>query len=332
MSESSTLVVAAALSLFGVIGVGTITRLLGWLTEEADQSLLKLIIRVLMPCLILQSVVGNEALNQPDNVLLPPLVGYATMSLGVLVAMAVSRLGQPITGLADARQRRTFAFCVGVYNYGYLAIPLVGLLFDRRTLGVLFVHNVGAELAFWTVGVLSLRGALGRDWWKQLFNPPSVTIVFALVLNWLGPGRLLPAHFVPVVVAPVRWLGEASIPMTLVLIGAVIADELRTSGNGQRRRDIAKWVSWACVLRLAVVPALMLLGARSLPASIELRRVVAVQAAMPSAVFSIIMTRVYGGAPGIALRVALFTSLVSLVTIPLWIPLGLAWLHVVSGP
>jgi hypothetical protein len=68
-----------------------------------------------------------------------------------------------------------------------------------------------------------------------------------------------------------------------------------------------------------------------LPASDELKRVVAVEAAMPSAVFSILMARHYAGDAGTALRVVLATSLVSLVTIPLWIPAGLALLKATGG-
>ena len=67
--------------------------------------------------------------------------------------------------------RRTFVFSVGIHNYGYLAIPLVSLLFggagsDNPTLGVLFIHNVGVEMAFWTLGVMVISGgwdATGGD-------------------------------------------------------------------------------------------------------------------------------------------------------------------------
>jgi len=319
-------IVGASISVFAVIGVGAAARLAGWLNEEADHSLLQLIIRVLMPCLILASVVGNPTLKQTSNVLIPPLFGFATMSAGLLVAMAFSRLDYAITGLADARERRTFSFAVGIYNYGYLAIPLITILFDRATLGVLFVHNVGAELAFWTVGVMVIRGELGKRWWREMINPPSVTIVVALTINYLAVDRYVPESLTPLFTTGVTWLGQSAIPLALLLIGATIADELRPNGNARRRLDMAKMTGWACLLRLGALPLLFLLGAALVPGTDELKRVIAVEAAMPSAVFPIIMARLYGGSPGIALRVALWTSLVSLVTIPFWIPAGLAWL------
>ena len=47
------------------------------------------------------------------------------------------------------------------------------------------------------------------------------------------------------------------------------------------------------------------------------------QAAMPAAVFPIILARHYQGDPPTALRVVIGTSVVGLVTIPLWIRFGM---------
>jgi predicted permease len=84
----------------------------------------------------------------------------------------------------------------------------------------------------------------------------------------------------------------------------------------------------ACVVRLGIMPVLMLCFARFLPCSVELKRVLVVEAAMPSAVFPIIMARYYGGQPLTAVQVVLATTAVGLVACPLWIRAGFAWLGV----
>lgn len=325
------LIVGAVLSMFGVIAAGSVARFVGWLTEEADQSLLKLIVCLLLPSLILHSVVGNPALIQADNVVVPLLVGFGVITVSVVLSLLVAQLGYRITGLADAPQRRTFAFTVGVQNYAYLAIPLVLLLFDRRTFGVLLVHNVGVELAFWTVGGLVLTGRWDRDWWRHLLNPPSLTIVVALVLNALHPEQWFPQSLGIAIANGVGMLSQICVPMALLLIGAVVADEVRHLSNGLRGLDVLKWAGWACLLRLGVFPLLILLTAWLLPASREVKQMLVIQAAMPAAVFSIVLARLFGGNPGVAFRICLVTALVSLVTIPLWISLGLEWLKLSSG-
>jgi len=50
---------------------------------------------------------------------------------------------------------------------------------------------------------------------------------------------------------------------------------------------------------------------------------------MPAAVFPIIMARHYQGDPATAMRVVIGTSVVGLVTIPLWIRFGM---HLVGLP
>ncbi len=84
----------------------------------------------------------------------------------------------------------------------------------------------------------------------------------------------------------------------------------------------------AMLLRLGLLPVLMLLVAKYLPCSIELKRVILVQAAMPTAMTSVIIARLYGGHPRTAVQILLGTTALGLFVIPLWLKAGLAWLGV----
>ena len=56
-SYLSLLAIIAPIFIF--IAVGIVARRLDWLTAEADTSILKLVVNVLYPCLIFQSVFGG---------------------------------------------------------------------------------------------------------------------------------------------------------------------------------------------------------------------------------------------------------------------------------
>jgi len=155
---------------------------------------------------------------------------------------------------------------------------------------------------------------IGRDWWKIL-NAPLVAIVLAIVLNTVGWETFIPS----VVLTGIHWLGECAVPMALILIGAIIADHLHEFHSASGWRVIGM----AVLLRIGILPVLFLLAAKYLPASVELKRVIVLQAAMPAAVFPIILARHYGGDPPTAMRVVIGTSVVGLVTIPLWIRFGM---------
>lgn len=311
VTESLT-VLAAVVPVFSIAVIGLWIRKLNWLTEEADQSLLRVNINLLFPCLVLDAVLGNPALHRWENLWLPPIVGFSTVAVGMAVAYACRKLA----GLKDRRQGGTFAVTVGIYNYGYVPLPLALTLFGAETAGVLFVHNIGVEIAMWTLGVLLFTGQALRDW-RKLINAPLVAILLALALNALG----LDAHIPKPVRTTLNWLGQCAIPMALILIGAVVADFLKDF----RAVASSRVISAAVLIRLLLLPMCFLLLAKYLPASVELKRVMVLEAAMPSAVFPIVMSRHYGGDPATALRVVIGTSVLSLLTTPLWVRFGMSF-------
>lgn len=310
-------VLTAVLPVFGIIGIGLGLRWRGWLTADADASLMRVTINLLLPSLIFDSVLGNAALRRPENLLLPPLIGFVMVVVGIAVAGAFARHA----GLQTKPERRTFAFLAGLQNYGYLTIPLCIMLFDPGTTGVLFVHNVGPETAMWTLGVALLSGSGLAIGWKKIFNAPLVALLLAVLLNLLGILITPPA---PVIIAgkifltAVHWLGQSAIPLALLLIGAIVMDHLDDVRGGR----MARVVTVAALVRLGVMPVLFMLLAKYLPCSMELKRVLVLQGAMPGSVLPIVLAKHYGGDARTALQVALGTSLIGLVTIPLWIHLN----------
>lgn len=310
-------VLSAVLPVFCLALVGIGLRRIRWLTEEADATLLRLVVNVLTPCLIFDKVLGNQALQRAENLLVPPLMGFGGIALGIGVCWLLRRR----IGLETDPERRTFALVTGLQNYGYVPFPLVLVLFANHpdTPGVLFVHNLGVDIAMWTVGLMTLGHATGPGEWRKLINAPLVSIVASLLLNACGAARWMPR---PIGITA-SMLGACAFPLGIMLTGAMVADQMRRL-NPARAAGV---LSWSALLRLGVIPALMLGLARVLPCSVEMKRVLVVQAAMPAGVFPIVLSRLYGGDPATAVRIVAGTTILSLFTIPLWIRWGMAWLR-----
>lgn len=303
----------AIVPVFAMIALGAGLRHYDWVTEQAEKSLFNVVVNVTYPCLIFEAVAGNAALRTPGNLLLPPLLGFGLTVLSMGVGWYVARA----LGLTIGHGLRTFALAVALTNYGYLPIPIMDTMFGPDSRAVLLVHNAGVEAAIWTVGVLVVTGVSPLRGWRKLVNGPILGLVVGLIVNLTGAVAFVPATAWSLVHA----LAVCAIPLGLLMTGVSVQPHL----DDPRRLVNARVTLTAWLVRLVVLPWLFLCAARWLPCPVELKRVLVVQAAMPSAVISVIIARVYGGQPLVAVQIVLGTTALALFTIPFWIRFGLAF-------
>ena len=301
------------LPVFAMIAIGALLRHTDWITAAAEDSLYNLVIKVTFPCLIFEAVANNHALHEPGNLLLPPLMGFGL----TLISMAVGWYAARALGLTLGHGLRTFALAVGLTNYGYLPLPLMDVMFGPDSRAVLLLHNAGVEAALWTGGVRGVTGLSPLAGWRKLINAPVISLVIALVANLTGAAALVPA----VVLTLVHWFAVCAVPLGLIMTGVSVQPHV----GDPKKLVNARVILTAWVLRLGVLPWVFLLAARFIPCPVELKRVLVIQAAMPSAVISIIVARVYGGQPLVAVQIILGTTALALFTIPFWIRFGLAF-------
>lgn len=314
--DTTILIFTAVIPIFLVIASGFVSRRVGWLNQNADRSLMTLVVNLLYPAFIFSYILGNEALRMPSNLIIPPLVGFTSVVAGFGMGMLVARRMK----IGTSKECRTFAFTTGMHNYGYFPVPIIALLFDRETTGVLLVHNVGVEMAMWALGVGFILSANDpKSVWRRVFSAPVISILIAVPLNWIHVDQVLPDFCFEAL----NLLGKCAIPLGLLLIGATFAD----LAKGERLLNRLSIPITASVLRLGIFPLFFLMIVLLLPLSNELKQVLIVQAAMPCAVFPIVLARHFDGSTEVALKVVLGTTALSLITIPIWISLGLNLLN-----
>jgi malate permease and related proteins len=130
-------------------------------------------------------------------------------------------------------------------------------------------------------------------------------------------------YFLLQIVAPIETvlhlLAVCAIPLALLLSGALIADHI----NKESLRHGSRTIFASIAVRIGALPALILLLTKIAPLDLALKSVLVVQAAMPAAIFPIVVTKVHHGDMPTALQVVLGTSVIGLITIPLWTGFGL---------
>jgi predicted permease len=210
---------------------------------------------------------------------------------------------------------RTFALSAGTQNYGFTAAPVVEILWSTGALAVLFVHNIGVELAMWSVGVMIMSGERHIRW-KKLLNGPVFAVIVGLTMVALG----WDTHFTGAPRKAMSMIGVGAFPVGVFITGCMIMDLVGTE------RPSLKIILGSCAVKLLIAPMVFLAAAKYLPVPTELRQVLVVQAAMPAAMTPIILARLYGGRPAVAVQIVVFTTAMSLLTLPWIISLGCDWI------
>ena len=149
--------VHASLLVVVVSGAGFIAHRKDVIKQGHSTSLTNLLIKVLMPALIFSSITQNETFLESNLVVMAPLMGFSFVCLSFAVSYILAKLllrGE----LGDSENRRSFVTACGMHNYGFVAIPVIMTLYpDEDLIGPLLMHNVGVEIAMWSVACSTLK-------------------------------------------------------------------------------------------------------------------------------------------------------------------------------
>jgi hypothetical protein len=312
-------VIVAVLPAYMLILLGAVLRRVKILRSEHDEPVMHVVFHVMYPCFILSKMLGSEALRSGSVVAWSIGIGFSELLVGGMVGFLFGILLR----LEKGNGLRTFAFSVGIQNFGFTAIPIVQQLWGDAAVAVLIVHNLGVELSIWTVGVMLMSNDK-RIPWKKLINGPAISVVLGLILVGLRVDRYFVGNPDVYLFGPMReamkWLGNGAFPLALVITGALMFDMIRVE------RPSARITLGGSVLRLLVIPLIILAAAKWLPLTLELRQVLVVQAAMPAAMSPLLIAKLYGGRPGIAAQIIVATTVISLFTLPWVIAFGMKWI------
>lgn len=305
-----TRIAAMALVMF----VGWLARRLRLLGGDTTASLGRFTVDVTFPALTLTQMlqlVKAEDVQQSGAVLV----------LGVFILLVSCALGWVTAPWVSAPEHRhTVAFAVAIPNWIFLPLPIAAALCGAVGIRTVLLINIPSQLILWTLGVIILRGGLRgvHSMRALLLNPGLVATAAGIVVALLVPSSRdwhAQSSAIGAVIQGLAMLGDLTVPLSLVVIGAQLAE-----------LDTARPIPWRelggiLALRLLLVPMVTvalveLLLARVLALDPEVRLVGHVIAAMPVAVSVGMFVERFGGDRDLAARSILFSTLASLATVP----------------
>lgn len=310
-------IVESVLGVFLVIAVGAVIRQLGWLHRDSDKSLAKLISNVLLPAYFLQKILFADSHQIGSEALIPPLWGFLfTSSCFVWALFLARRFGSRI-GLKSDSSKRAFALCVGICNFGFIPLPLAERYYPDAVVD-LILHNVGVNLALWSVGLAVIQGTVRGGIRAAFLSPPFLSVFLAIIIKLQFGAEVVPSFMG----TAIESLGACAIPLGLILSGAIMVDFLREA----TWRGSVSMVLAAISLRQVVFPALMIVLGTLLSVDRTMRQIILLQAAMPAAIFPIVIVKLYDHDLETATRVVVASSVLGVITIPIWLTVGVGWI------
>ncbi len=298
MEAMATIVGKVAVMLILIV-VGYIVTKVGMLTEKGAAEITSLLVKIVTPCLIINSLIASGGGLQAGEMLLGAAVAALSMVISIAVSMVLFRKESP-------ERQKVLRFSVIYSNAGFMGLPLVqSIVGDRGVVfGSLFI--VVFNLICWTHGYAMMSGSSKLSPKTILLNPGVIGLAIGLPLYFLKVP--LPSF----VTEPIGFLSNLNTPLAMLIIGSYVA-----------RVDMKSFVSDFSVykmalFRLVLCPAAylgLLLLIRPEP---DLFISSVIQASAPVAANCVLFAVEYHRDSALASKTVAVSTVLSIVTIPVF--------------
>ncbi len=291
------------LSLFLIMAVGYVLYKTHKIDDTATVWYTRLVLNVSLPAQIITSFV--ESRDEVTNGEVLRVFGLSALlyALFALVGFLFNRITR-----VPKEERGTYMFMSLFGNVGFMGFPVITTIFGQGALIYAVIFNVVFNVLVYSIGILFISGAKNgvRLNPKLLINMPFLSAMVSVTLFFLG------VSFPEAVTVSLGYLGNLTTPVAMLILGATIA-------SMPVRELFDDWrVYLFTAVRLAVMPLAAFALLRGLRLSDDVvRGVMIVLAAMPVATNTTMLAIEYHGNRRLASRGIFFSTVLSVVTIPL---------------
>ena len=290
------------LMILGIVLVGLFAAKRNLWSGDLDRKLSIFIMNISMPALILASVMGKDLAFENSELL--ALTVVAVVNYVILIGLAYL---VPSIWKVNRSRRGILKFMLAFGNVSFIGYPVCDAVFGPKAVFCASVLNIPFNLLVFTIGVSFINGGKARSAFspKLILSPCVIASLIAVVIAVCRIQMPAPVG---------EWfhlLGDLTIPCALLIIGSSLSHIPMRDMLGNR------FVYAMTFLRLLVLPltvggVLALMGINPIVCDVAV-----VLSAMPVATNGIMLCLQYGQDERVMTQGLFFTTLLSVVTIPL---------------
>ncbi len=286
--------------LFLLVAAGVILRKKEILPEGAKTILTDLVIYLILPCNIISSFLIEFNMDILKGFAV--ILGISSLiQAGCLVLAKVLYNGEP------ARRKKVLQYGTVCSNAGFMGNPIAEGVYGPEGLMYASIFLVPQRIVMWSAGVSCFTDSPDRKTVvkKVLIHPCIVAVYIGVVL--MVTQLPLPGFLENTI----RSIGSCTTTVSMVLIGTILAE---VAPGSFLDRGIIKYTFF----RLFLIPLLVYSTCRLFHADPLLSGISVLLTGMPAGSTTAILAAKYEGDYIFATKCVVVTTILSLVTIPLW--------------
>jgi len=294
-------VLSAILFLFLIMGIGFALRKKGFLEGTRVHWISHILVNVALPALTISSMQiphTDAAVRIADSTLILAFGYYiGAFFLSLLICHFIP---------SNKAEKGVFQFMLVFPNVGFMGIPVSAAILGPDSLFYVILFNLPFNLLVFTMGIyLIAHGRPGKLDPKLLLTP-------GLIASIVGLAFFLAGYVIPFPVdVTLHWIGEATTPLAMLVVGAMLATLPVSRLAGDWRIVLVSG------LRLAGLPILAFLILSPFVHDKLLLGTVVLLIAMPIAANTVLLSEEYKVDATLASQGVFLSTVLSLATIPL---------------
>ena len=288
-------------SLFVIVIAGFFSHKRGIINEEFERKLSGFVIKVTCPALLISSTMGDK---MPDREHIPMLLLVSLLTYVILIPLAYI---QPVLMRVKRDLRGMYSFMLTYSNVGFIGYPVVASIFGPDAVFYACILNVFNTITVFIWGVMFISGENLKNGFRfRLFVSPAMIATYISVII-----VILNLHTPKAIAMPLSILGNMTVPSSLIVIGAALA-EIPT-----RKMVGTPHIFIMCFLKLLVLPLLLYYAMIMVGIDTRISSINMILIAMPVASFGTMFCMQMGKDETTMSQGTFWTTLLSVVSIPL---------------
>lgn len=287
------------LMMFLLVAIGFFIRKKGIVNTEGRMNMIDLCLYITLPFNVLHSFLRKWDWNLfiACGVILLLSIGFNAISVFFSTILYKKQ---------EINRQKSLKYGTIISNSGFLGNPMVEGIYGSEGLLYAALFMLPVRIVMWTIGIAVFLKGRKEKLWKNVLTHPCIVAIYAGVII-----MVCGIQFPTFVEKTIAGISGCNTPLSMMLIGMMLA-EVKSKGL------IDKTMVFYTAIRLLVIPAVVFAITAFLPLDGMLRGITVIMAGMPAPITTALLSAKYGGDEKYATGMVFLSTILSLITLPLW--------------